>query len=168
MPPAPDRDHDPDELDPGDVRNTQPPDARPFVVSPDSTVEVFMQGHDLYLRPYQGGDTIRLTNDGEKYFAYGAGSPSPSQLRNDTPQRPQVSWAPNSQRLAVMRPDERGVELMHYISSTPSRPRHFERPYALPGDSIITQPIFHVLDVPTDLAAAAADPDSSRDRKSVV
>ena len=33
MPPAPDRDPDPDDLDPGDVRNTQPPDARPFVVA---------------------------------------------------------------------------------------------------------------------------------------
>ncbi len=33
MPPTPDRDPDPDELDPGDVRNTQPPDARPFVVA---------------------------------------------------------------------------------------------------------------------------------------
>ena len=138
------------------------PDAAAFAVSPDSTLEVFMQGHDLYLRSFRGGDTIRLTNDGEEYFAYGAGSPSPGQLRRDTPQRPQVSWAPNSRRLAVMRPDERGVELMHYISSTPSRPKHYARPYALPGDSIIPQPIFHILDLPEDLDAAATDTDSTK------
>lgn len=33
MPTAPDRDPDPDELDPGHVGNTRPPDARPFVVA---------------------------------------------------------------------------------------------------------------------------------------
>ncbi len=138
------------------------PDARAFAVSPDSTMEVFMQGHDLYLRPFQGGDTIRLTNDGEEYFAYGGGAPSPGQVKRGTPQRPQVSWAPNSRRLAVMRPDERGVDLMHYISSTPSRPKHYARPYALPGDSIIPQPIFHILDLPEDVDAAAADTDSTK------
>jgi dipeptidyl aminopeptidase/acylaminoacyl peptidase len=137
------------------------PDSRAFSVSPDSTVEVFMQGYDLYARPFGGGDTLRLTNDGEEFFAYGAGAPSPGQQRNPSPRRPGVSWAPDSRRLAVNRPDERGVEMMHYISSTPSRPRHFERPYALPGDSIIPQPIFHVLELPSDIAAAAATADST-------
>jgi len=137
------------------------PDTRPFVVSPDSTLEVFMQGYDLYLRPHGGGDTVRLTNDGEEFFAYGAGAPSPSQIRRKTPQRPDVSWAPDSRHLAVMRPDERGVEMMHYISYTPQRPQHYARPYALPGDSVIPQPIFHVLQVPEDLAAAGADEDTS-------
>jgi dipeptidyl aminopeptidase/acylaminoacyl peptidase len=60
-----------------------------------------------------------------------------------------------------MRPDERGVEMMHYISYTPQRPKHYARPYALPGDSIIPQPIFHILEVPTDLAAAAAGEDTA-------
>jgi len=138
------------------------PDARAFVVSPDSTLEAFMMGHDLYVRRFRGGDTVRLTNDGEAFFKYGAGAPTPGQLKNKTPQRPEVSWAPDSRRLAVVRPDERGVEMMHYISSTPSRPRHFERPYALPGDSIIPQPIVHVLELPADLGAAAADPDTTR------
>jgi dipeptidyl aminopeptidase/acylaminoacyl peptidase len=138
------------------------PDARAFAVSPDSTLEVFMQGYDLYVRRFRGGDTVRLTNDGEEFFAYGAGAPSPGQLRRDTPRRPEVSWAPDGRSLAVMRPDERGVELMHYISSTPSRPKHYARPYALPGDSIIPQPVFHILDLPADLEAAAADPDSTR------
>ena len=138
------------------------PDARPFAVSPDSTLEAFMMGRDLYVRRFRGGDTVRLTNDGEDFFKYGAGSPSPTQLKNDTPQRPEVSWAPDSRRLAVMRPDERGVKLIDYISSTSSRPKHYARPYALPGDSIIPQPVFHILDLPADLAAAAADPDTTR------
>ncbi len=137
-------------------------DRRAFVVSPDSTLEVFMMGHDLYVRPFMGGDTVRLTNDGEPLFQYGAGMPSPGQVKNGTPQRPQVSWAPNSRRLAVVRPDERGVEMMHYLSYTPPRPRHFARPYALPGDSVIPQPVIHILDLPGDLGAAAADPDTGR------
>jgi dipeptidyl aminopeptidase/acylaminoacyl peptidase len=144
------------------ARSDTLPDARAFVVSPDSTLEVFMKGYDLYLRPFRGGDTIRLTNDGEEYFAYGAATPTPSELRREGPRRPQVSWAPDSRRLAVMRPDERGVELMHYISYTPVRPKHYARPYALPGDSVIPQPVVHILEVPGDLAAAGADPDTSR------
>ena len=137
------------------------PDARAFVVSPDSTREVFMMGYDLYMRPFRGGDTVRLTNDGEEYFVYGAGAPSPSEIRRKQPRRPQVAWAPNSRRLAVMRPDERGVELMHYISYTLSRPVHYARPYALPGDSIIPQPVFHILDVPEELEGVASPGDSS-------
>jgi dipeptidyl aminopeptidase/acylaminoacyl peptidase len=138
------------------------PDARAFAVSPDSTKEVFMQGYDLYVRPFRGGDTVRLTNDGEEYFRYGAGSPRPSQVKQNRPSRPQVAWSPDSRRLAVMRPDERGVEMMHFVSYTPQRPKHYAFPYALPGDSIIPQPIFHVLELPEDLAAAAASGDSAR------
>jgi dipeptidyl-peptidase-4 len=138
------------------------PDRRAFVVSPDSTLEVFVKGYDLYVRPYGGGDTVRLTSDGEKHFAYGVGSPGPSAIRRNQPSRPDVSWAPDSRRLAVERPDERGVKLMHWISSTPQRPVHYERPYALPGDSIIPQPVVHVIDMPADMEAAAADPDTTR------
>jgi dipeptidyl aminopeptidase/acylaminoacyl peptidase len=52
-----------------------------------------------------------------------------------------------------MREDERGVDLMHWISYTERRPVHYERPYALPGDSIIPQPTFHILEVPADISA---------------
>ena len=132
------------------------PDARGFVVSPDSTMEVFRQGYDLYVRRFRGGDTVRLTDDGVQYFAYGAGEPTPTQIRSKAPVRPEVTWAPDSRHLAVMRPDERGVLLTHFISYTSARPVHYERPYALPGDSIIPQPVFHILEVPGDLSAAAA------------
>jgi dipeptidyl aminopeptidase/acylaminoacyl peptidase len=137
------------------------PDPRGFVVSPDSTREVFMMGYDLYMRPFRGGDTVRLTSDGKELFAYGAGVPGPSEIRRKQPRRPQVSWAPDSRHLAVMRPDERGVEMMHYISYTPSRPEHYSRPYALPGDSIIPQPVFHILEVPVELEGKALPEDSS-------
>jgi dipeptidyl-peptidase-4 len=47
--------------------------------------------------------------------------------------------------MAVARDDERGVEHMHYISSTPQRPTHFSQPYALPGDSVVPLPGVHII-----------------------
>jgi dipeptidyl aminopeptidase/acylaminoacyl peptidase len=130
-----------------------------FVLSPDSAWEVFAKDHDLWLRPRDGGDTTRLTTDGELYYAYGVGVPQPTQLlRSDEPnQRPQAVWSPDSRRLLVTRTDERGVEQMHYISYTSTRPKHFQKPYALPGDSIIPITSLHVLDLSATLAALTAD-----------
>lgn len=133
------------------------PGRQAFVVSPDSTLEAFVIEHDLYVRTFRRHDdttsapldTIRLTTDGEEFFAYGLTAPSPTQQRNRTPRRPAVIWAPNSKRLVVSRTDQRGVEHMHYISMTPQRPTHYSQPYALPGDSVIPVPSFHIIDVET-------------------
>ena len=100
------------------------PDTRAFVMSPDSTWEVFARDHDLFMRPRGGGDTTQLTFDGEEFFAYGVTTPGPSQIRRDVPSPPSVRWSPDSKKLTVSRTDERGVELMHWISYTPQRPVH--------------------------------------------
>lgn len=135
------------------------PDTRAFVLSPDSTWEVFAKEYNLFMRPRGGGDTIQLTTDGEEFFAYGVTAPGPSQVRRRAPQRPSVRWAPNSQKLLVSRTDERGVKLMHWISYTPQRPVHYSRPYALPGDSIIPVPSMHIIDIGTAIAAADGSQD---------
>ena len=134
-------------------------DRGPFVVSPDSVWEAFAMDHNLYIRPQGGGDTTQLTTDGEKYWAYGFNEPRPNQQREGgraiRNRRPNMRWSPDSRRIVVSRQDQRNVEHMHYISYTPQRPRHFSQPYALPGDSIIPYPGFHVITLETDIAADA-------------
>ena len=131
-----------------------------FVESPDEQWEAFAMDYNLYIRPKGGGDTTQLTTDGEKYWAYGFNEPRPNQrrrggraLRN---RRPNLRWSPDSRRLVVSRRDERDVKHMHYISYTSQRPRHFSQPYALPGDSIIPYPGFHIITIDTDIAADAS------------
>ena len=132
-----------------------------FVESPDERWEAFAMDYNLYIRPKGGGDTIQLTTDGEKYWAYGYNEPRPNQqrrggraLRN---RRPNLRWSPDSRRMVVRRQDERGVGHMPYISYTSQRPRYFSQPYALPGDSIIPYPGFHVITIDTDIAADASN-----------
>ncbi len=123
------------------------PSTVPFVVSPDSVWEVFVQDHDLYVRPRGGGDTIQLTTDGEEFYSYGLDYPGPNQQRSGAPRRPSVAWSPDSRKVVVDRRDERGVAHHHYISYTPQRPEHYSQPYALPGDSIVSRPGLHVIDI---------------------
>ncbi len=132
------------------VGDTLPSDA-PYVESPDGRWEAFVVEHDLYLRPVGGGDSVRITTDGEEFWSYGLRYPRPNQVKRGDPRRPSLNWSPDSRRLVVERADERGVEHHHYISMTPQRPVHYSAPYALPGDSIIPYPGLHLitLDVPT-------------------
>lgn len=134
----------------------------PYVESPDGRWEAFVHEHDLYVREASGGDTIRLTDDGEEYNAYGLRAPRPNELRSGAPRRPSLSWAPDSRKLAVSRQDQRGVEHMHYISYTPQRPVHYSQPYALPGDSVVPLPTVHVIHLPEDLEGAASATDRER------
>ncbi|MDE0075037.1 MAG: DPP IV N-terminal domain-containing protein [Gammaproteobacteria bacterium] len=120
----------------------------PFVESPDGRWEAFSHEYDLYVRPAGGGDSIRLTSDGEKHYAYGYNEPRPNQERQGPgPRTPTLAWSPDSRYIAVARRDERDVEHMHYISYTSQRPRHFSQPYALPGDSVIPLPTVHIVEL---------------------
>ena len=122
------------------------PSRVPYVESPDGRWEAFAHEYNLYVRPAAGGDSVQLTTDGEKYYAYGYNEPGPNQLRQGVrPRAPTLAWSPDSRYIAVAREDERNVEHMHYISYTPQRPRHFSQPYALPGDSVIPLPTVHIL-----------------------
>ncbi len=134
------------------VGDTLPNTSR-YVVSPDSTLEVFYSNYNLWIRPHEGTDSTQLTTDGELFWSYGAGEARPFQMfqtkGSPPPPRPQVRWSPDSKKLIVYRTDERNVAHQHYISYTSIRPQHFSQPYALPGDSIVPRPNLHVIDVTT-------------------
>jgi dipeptidyl-peptidase 4 len=132
----------------------------PFVRSPDKRLEAFVHKHNVYVRPREacqapaakgakavGCDSTQLTTDGVEYWAYGLTMPRPGEQMRPQPRRPQIRWSPDSKKIAVYRTDERNVAQMPYISYTPQRPRMFTQPYALPGDTIVPRPAFHVLDV---------------------
>ena len=122
------------------------PSLLPYGKSPDGRWEAFPHEYNLYVRPAGGGDSIQLTTDGEKYYAYGYNEPSPNRQRQGpAPRTPTLAWSPDSRYMAVARRDERHVEHMHYISYTSQRPRHFSQPYALPGDSVIPLPTVHIV-----------------------
>ncbi|HUF71055.1 MAG TPA: DPP IV N-terminal domain-containing protein [Longimicrobiales bacterium] len=145
------------------VGDTLPSDA-PYVESPDERWEAFVVEHDLHIRPKGGGDSIRVTQDGEEFYSYGLTYPRPNQVKDKTPRRPDVSWSPDSRRLAVSRQDERNVKHHHYLSMTTQRPVHYSYPYALPGDSIIPYPNVHLitLDVPAADQTNGEDGDDAR------
>ena len=120
-----------------------------FVRSPDGSREAFVRGNNLFVRRAGGGDEIQLTTDGTPLQSYGTAFPNPGVVRARTTPRPTVQWSPDSRKLAVARHDQRGIELISYISMTPSRPRLYQWPYALPGDSVIASVEVHVVDVAT-------------------
>ncbi len=134
-------------------------DDSPFVESPDGRWAAFVMDHNLYVRSVaedgQGSDTIQLTTDGEEFNGYGLAYPRPNDIRNKRVRRPGAYWSPDSRKLVVQRMDQRGVEHHHYVSYTPQRTVHYSQPYALPGDSIVPLPAFHILDLAETLAAAA-------------
>jgi dipeptidyl aminopeptidase/acylaminoacyl peptidase len=96
-----------------------------------------------------GCDSTQLTTDGVQYWSYGLSEPRPSELQRPQPRRPQIRWSPDSKKLAVYRTDERNVAQMPYISYTPQRPKMYTQPYALPGDTIVPVPGFHIINVAT-------------------
>jgi dipeptidyl-peptidase-4 len=121
----------------------------PYVLSPDKKWEAFVFKHNVYVRSKGGKDSTQLTTDGVEYWGYGLTEMRPSQLQVARPQprRPQIRWSPDSKKIVVSRTDERNVAHMPYISYTPQRPRAFSQPYALPGDSVVPKPGFHIIDV---------------------
>jgi dipeptidyl-peptidase 4 len=131
------------------VGDTIPKSDESFVMSPDSTWEAFVHQHDLWVRSVANGDSIRLTDDGEEYWAYGLRAPRAMQQKSGDPREPSLRWSPDSRYIAVDRWDEREVEHMPMYSITSVRPQGFTYPYALPGDSIYPIGAVHVIEPQT-------------------
>jgi hypothetical protein len=141
----------------------------PFVVSPDKRMEAFVARHNVWVRPKDacavraergtraaGCDSTQLTTDGVEYWSYGVTMPRPNELVRPQPRRPQIRWSPDSKKLAVYRTDERGVGMLPYISFTSQRPKLYQQPYALPGDTVVPKPALHIVDVASKSNLAVA------------
>jgi dipeptidyl-peptidase-4 len=128
----------------------------PFMLSPDKKSEAFVHKYNLYVRPRGGGDSTQLTTDGVQYWAYGLNEARPSEIQRPQPRRPNIRWSPDSRKLLVSRADERNVAHMPYISYTPQRPKAYSQPYALPGDTVVPQPGFHIIDIGTKANVAVS------------
>jgi dipeptidyl aminopeptidase/acylaminoacyl peptidase len=134
------------------------PSPTTFVTSPDGKSEAFVRGYNLYVRPSGGGAETQLTTDGVFLHAYGSGAPSPTAVRAHTIPRPTLEWSPDSKKIAVARFDQRGVAMMSLISMTPQRPRLYQYPYALPGDSVIPLVQIQLVDVASKSNVVAQAP----------
>ncbi|MEX2528250.1 MAG: DPP IV N-terminal domain-containing protein [Gemmatimonadota bacterium] len=117
------------------------------ILSPNGEWEAFIHDYDLHIMSAGGGDSIRLTTDGEEYFRYGESSPGANQQLRGNRSLPTLEWSPDSRRIAVQRLEERNVAFMPIYSSTPQRPRGFQYKSALPGDSVVPAFDIHVVDV---------------------
>lgn len=136
------------------------PSETPFVESPDGQWEAFVMEHNLFVRSTTTGDTVQITTDGEEFNGYGLTAPRPNDIRNKRTRRPQVVWSPDSNKLLVSRTDQRNVDHHHYVSYTQQRSRHYSQPYAIPGDTIVPHPRFHILDLePARRAVTISDSD---------
>ena len=125
------------------------------VPSPDKTVAVSQQGHDLRARSLSDGREWALTTDGEPDYQYGSG---PDCTSNGTLLRkfglphlpPAVAWSPDSTKVLTHRTDERGVRQTHLVEARPADggvPVLRTQRYAYPGDENLPQAELVVLHV---------------------
>jgi dipeptidyl-peptidase 4 len=153
-----------------ELADYEAPDSHPgwAAVSPDTAWVVFSREFNLWMMSYEeyekildarrgkSGDEaeeaeeevevveIQLTTDGEQHYSYGSAG------RGDTDeetleehkkrQNPQISWAQDAQRFALIRRDQREVGdywVVHVVGN--KRPQLETYRYDLPGEEKVTQ-----------------------------
>ena len=114
----------------------------PEVRSPDGKRAAFIRDYNLWVKDLAGGSERQLTTDGVKSFGYA--TDNAGWTHSD---RPIVSWSRDSRKIATFQQDERGVGLMHMVSTNTTHPVLSSWAYPLPGDSIITTIQRVVIDV---------------------
>ena len=124
------------------------------IVSPDGAWAAYTEAHNLYVRSLSTGARVRLTDDGEPYNDYGsraeANQSAVAVQRLDLRLPPAVIWSPDSAKLVVQRLDQRDVEQLHIVQSTPPdrvRPRLSSYRMPLAGDEIIPLAELVIFDV---------------------
>ena len=110
--------------------------------SPDGKRAVFIKDYNLWVKDVAGGAERQLTTDGVKSFGYA--TDNAGWTHSD---RPIVAWSPDSKKIATFQQDERGVGMMHMVSTNTNHPVLSSWAYPLPGDSIITTIQRVVIDV---------------------
>ncbi len=115
--------------------------------SPDSTWIAFAKNHNLYLMKAGDSDSVeyQLTDDGEKYYSYGA---SDSDTTTTKRVRARAMWFKDSKKLYVKRTDSRKVGDLWVINSYgKDRPTLETYKYPMPGEKDIQQEELFIFDV---------------------
>jgi dienelactone hydrolase/Tol biopolymer transport system component len=124
------------------VGRRRAPGQLPEVRSPDGKRAAYIKDYNLWVKDVATGQEKQLTIDGVKSFGYA--TDNAGWTHSD---RPIVAWSPDSKKLATFQQDERGVGLMHLVSTNTAHPELKSWAYPLPGDSIITTIQRVVIDV---------------------
>ena len=123
--------------------------------SPDGKWEVFVNGHNLFLRDTKSQTTSALTYDGNPGNSYARDVQRDRAIEmeyatreSETPE-PEVYWSPDSRRLVAMRTRPGTQRMVYLIESSPKdqlQPKLQSYPYLKPGDEIpVRKP--HLFDV---------------------
>ena len=91
------------------------------VLSPDKKMEGFLRDNNLYIKVIKTGVEKTISTDGTTDDYYSSN----------------ISWSPDSKKLAVMRIHAAEVRKLHLIESSPSdqlQPKLLQRDYLKPGD----------------------------------
>jgi dipeptidyl aminopeptidase/acylaminoacyl peptidase len=94
------------------------------VRSPDEKWTAVVKDSNVYVRPADGGEETRLSDDGKEGLTYG-----------------QLQWSPDSKNLVAFRIEPGDRKEVYLIESSPKnggRAKMTSRPYALPGDKFAT------------------------------
>jgi dipeptidyl-peptidase 4 len=127
--------------------------------SPDSTAFVFARDHNLYIVEVARGDTVQITQDGERWYSFGARDTTQQQQRQrqeddqeeegdrqqqarsrDPRVRANVTWSPDSRAFSVTRTDSRKVNELYLVNVLADpRPALVSYRYAMPGEEKVPQ-----------------------------
>lgn len=111
-----------------------------WLLSPDGKRAVFTKNYNLWVRDLASGEERALTQDGEKFFIYGAPGTSWGMTTEASPQV-QARWSPDSMCIYTVQRDTRQVlstPIMHFVPKDGSvRPQLTQLKVAYPGDSHI-------------------------------
>jgi dipeptidyl aminopeptidase/acylaminoacyl peptidase len=104
------------------------------ILSPDSTLEAFIQNYNVAVREVGSDDYTMLSHEGTEGNTYTDRS---------------IVWSPDSRKLAAHRVIPGEERVVNYVDSSPEdqlQPRHYTMPYAKPGDRLDKEipVIFHV------------------------
>lgn len=132
----------------------KPDDKRQGVLSPDGTLTAFVRNNDLWIADVRTGVERQLTSDGTADRPYARPVVNVKRMiaaGSSTPElEPDLSWSPDSRRIATYRLDLRGARRLSLVQSTPpdnGAPRVFDYYYTLTGDKQAPTATGVVLDV---------------------
>jgi dipeptidyl aminopeptidase/acylaminoacyl peptidase len=127
--------------------------------SPDGLWAVGIKDHNLYLRDVETDEVRELTTDGVEAYSYAVSTDAASarvmQENLGFRMPPQVVWSPDSTRFITHRLDQRDLELMHLVRSSPldgGRPKPMTYRYAVVGEDKLATADYFVFEAATGLS----------------